>query len=265
MERWSVGEVEVTRLVDFQIGLPAGGPVPGWLEGGGFLDADGGVLLASSAFALRAGDRRVVVDPWLAFDADRADPAAAAAPCARLLGDLDAAGFPPGEVDVVVNTHVDGVGHNVAPAPGGAPTGWAPAFPSARYRYSRTELADWDGDAGLAPLVGGGVVDPLDPPEEVAPGVTVEAAPGHSDGHTVVRVRSRGEELVLAGHLFISPMQVADPATGLDADVALAGEERRRLLAGLAERGGSLYAPLMGGPGGGRVVADGHTWRLDPG
>ena len=175
------------------------------------------------------------------------------------LGD---AGVRPEDVDVVVNTHVDGVGLNIRPTPDGA--GMVATFPHARYVFSSTELGLSADDERLDPLRRAGVIDPVDPPAEVAPGVTLEDAPGHRPGHLAVRLRSRGAEALVPGHLVISPVQVADPTIALDEDPGRATATRREVLADLADRGGVLIASLVGGPGGGRVAADGDTWRLEP-
>jgi glyoxylase-like metal-dependent hydrolase (beta-lactamase superfamily II) len=257
-----IGDIGVTRVVEFEVGAPADRPPPDWLVEGGFTDGSGAVLVASTALVIRTGGHVVVVDPWLVFDGDAGDVGARSQRAETVLSTLAAAGVRPEDVDVVVNTHVDGVGLNTRPAPGGA--GMVPAFPRARYRFSSTELGLSAGDTRLEPLRRAGVIDPVDPPAEVAPGVTVEDAPGHRPGHMAVRLRSRGAEALVPGHLVISPVQVADPTVALDDDPAEATGTRRRLLAELAGRDGVLIASLMGGPGGGSVATDGDTWRLIP-
>ncbi len=69
---------------------------------------------------------------------------------ARVLLDeqLPAAGFAPAEIDLVLNTHVDGMGWNVRPSrsasdPASQPAsdpGWVPTFPKARYVWTQAEL-----------------------------------------------------------------------------------------------------------------------------
>jgi len=68
----------------------------------------------------------------------------------------------------------------------------------------------------------------------------------------------------ITGHLFISPLQIADPSLGFDEDPVAAEQTRRRLLTDLTACDGLLLSPLLGGPGGGRVRADGEGWRLVP-
>ncbi len=257
-----IGDIGVTRVVEFEVGAPAERPSPGWVVDGGFTDASGAVLIASSALVVRAGGRIVVIDPWLVFDRDPDDVGAQSQRAETILSTLASAGLRPEDVDVVVNTHVDGVGLNTRPVPGGP--GMVPTFPRARYRFSSTELALSASDSRLEPLRRAGAIDPVDPPAELAPGVTIEDAPGHRPGHLAVRLRSQGAEALVPGHLVISPLQVADPTIALDQDPSEATDSRRRLLAELADRDGVLIASLMGGPGGGRVATDGDTWRLTP-
>jgi hypothetical protein len=258
MTAWTIGDATVTRVVDLELLLPAESPVPAWCVPA-FATANGDVGLAFSAFAVAVGGIRVVVDPWLANDGPREGDAATGT-ADRLLGALAAAGFPAEEVDVVVNTHLDGIGWNTRPGPGGD---WVPSFPRARYLWSRAQVDFHRSDDRLAPLLAAGVVEGVDPPAEVAPGLVLEDAPGHEAGHLAVRLRRGGHEALIGGHLFISPLQVADPSIGLDDDLPLADRTRRVLLAGLADRGGVLLGPLLGGPGGGRVHSDGPGWRLE--
>lgn len=262
-QRWTVGAIGVERVVEFEIGVPSDEPLPGWIIDDGFSDASG-VLVASTAIVVTSAGRTVVVDPWLAFDGDRSDIAAQADRATRLLGTLAEAGTPPEDVHVVINTHVDGVGGNVRPDPSHHGSRWVAAFPNARYCFSSTELRLSSRDSRLDPLRDAGLIHAIEPPTEVVPGVSVEDAPGHREGHMAVRLRSNDAQALIPGHLVISPLQVADPSIALDDDAGLATATRRRLLAGLAERGAWLIAPLMGGPGGGVVTPDGATWRLTP-
>lgn len=256
--RWTVGTIEIARVVDLELALPSEHPVPAWCVPH-FSPGGCDVGLAFSAFAIRAGRTRLVVDPWLANDGPRDRPDAAAT-ADRLVGELGDIGLPAGAVDIVVNTHLDGIGWNTRPDAAGE---WEPTFPAARYVWSQAQLDRHAGDGRLAPLVAAGVLDGVHPPVELAPGVTLEDAPGHEAGHMVVWVRNGGQVACIAGHLFISPLQVSDPSISLDEDPVTAARTRTDLLRTLAASGGLLLGPLLGGPGGGRVRADGRSWRLE--
>jgi glyoxylase-like metal-dependent hydrolase (beta-lactamase superfamily II) len=273
MQRWQVGDVTLVRIADVEVDLPADGEVPAWAIPD-FAPSPDQVRLAFSAVAIASGERRIVVDPWLVNDQPRTSPHAHER-VEGLLGRLADAGFPAGRVDLVVNTHIDGFGWNTRPTIDADPSAtrtWAPTFPRARYLFPRADVDRWrDGGglpeaAGLADLVTAGVLDPVDPsdlPVELAPGVSVESAPGHADGHLAVRIASAGALALVPGHLILSPLQVGDPSRSADNDPALAEVTRRRLLGELADHAGLLVATLLGGPGGGVVSHQGDGFRLD--
>lgn len=203
-----------------------------------------------------------MVDPWLANDAARGRDDADGH-VERLLADLAAAGHPADEVDLVVLTHFDGIGWVTRPSG----QGWVPAFPRARYVVPRIELEEWtahpEGHEGFAVVVDAGLVDPVEPGHRLAPGVELAALPGHSPGHCGVRIDSGGDLAVYAGHLFVFLTQVVDSTQPNDEDPATAAQTRQTLLTELAGRDGLLLTTLLGGPGGGRVRAEGGTsWSL---
>ena len=257
MHRWTVGDVTVARLEDAAFALPAEAAVPDWMVPA-FAPTPDAVGIAFSAIAIRAGDRRIVVDPWLADDSPR-DRADAAAHVAGLLAAMAAIGCAADDVDVVVNTHIDGIGWNTRPD--GA--GWSATFPNARYLVPVQELDAVDagedvyGGDGFQVLRRAGVVDPIDPsslPLTIAPGVELVDAPGHNAGHVAVRIRSGSDVAIVPGHLVLNPMQVDDPAFDVgEPDHATGATTRQRMLDDLADAGGLLITSMLGGPGGGRV------------
>lgn len=259
MTTWTVGDVRIVRIVDLEVDLPAGRPVPDWCVPA-FANGRGEVGLAFSAFGIFSAGRRIVVDPWLANDGPRGREGAAAV-AERLLHELAEAGFAAGEVDAVVNTHLDGIGWNTRPAPhGGA---WVPSFPNARYHWSAIQLDRRAADDRLVPLLAANVIDAVAPGDQLTSEVSVQDAPGHERGHLAVRIDSGGQVAIIPGHLFLSPLQVADPAIPFDEDQVTAADTRTRLLNDLADRQGLLLSPLLGGPGGGVVRRAGRGWCLD--
>jgi glyoxylase-like metal-dependent hydrolase (beta-lactamase superfamily II) len=271
MRTWKVGDVTVVRIESAELELPSDREVPAWAVPH-LAPAPDTTAIAFSAFGLVDGDIRIVVDPWLADDSPRGRPDATDR-VDGLLDQLGAAGLPAGEVDVVVNTHLDGIGWNTRPAADG--DGWTPTFPSARYIWPRAELdavergEDLLGGPELAPLLDAGVVVPTglvdgDDPLPLSPHVALHAAPGHNFGHVAVHVDSGGETAVIPGHLFLDLFSVDDPdaPTG---DGPEAPATRRRILDHLAATGGLLLSPFFGGDGTGRVAGTRATgYRLTP-
>src|SRR3954451_2211054 len=111
--------VRITRIADFPFEFP-----------------DSGVVLNFEVcgFGIRTVDRRIIVDPWLAFDQNRSQPDAADR-WSRVSDRLQAADLAPDTVDTVVFTHLDGVGWAVSP------DGETPSFANARHLVAAGELA----------------------------------------------------------------------------------------------------------------------------
>lgn len=252
MHRWHVGAVDIVRIEDDAFALPSDTPVPDWAVPHLAPDTSA-FYLAFTAFGIASGDRRIVVDPWLANDAVHDLPDAADR-AARLLGALGDAGFPSDRVDTVVNTHIDGTGWNARPADGA----WRPSFPNARYLFPRAELdalarhEPLFGDTDLSAVLDAGLVDAIDPPLTLTDAVTLVPAPGHNFGHVSVRIDSEGELALIPGHLFLTILSVADPAPAPDEPPEVE-TSRRAVLVELADRRGLLLSPLFGGSGGGVV------------
>jgi glyoxylase-like metal-dependent hydrolase (beta-lactamase superfamily II) len=264
MESWTVGSVDITRVEDpgFELVLPQDQATvtalrrSPWLRPA-FVDDDWSLRVGSSATVIRSGGTVVLVDPFLAFGDEEST--------APRLSALRDAGVEAGDVDIVVNTHVDGLGSNLL-ADG------APAFPQARYLVPAAELdairLGSHGDAArgraLLDLHDAGGVEASLGSEVLAPGVALEDAPGHSAGHHVVRVDGGDQQAVIVGHLFLHPAQIADPSvvTG-DVDPDRLVATRRAVLDRCAEEDELLLGPLFAAPGGGRVRRDGIGYRLE--
>lgn len=268
MHRWTVGEVEVVRVEDDDFDLPSDVPVPGWAVDAGMAPDTTSTSLAFTAYGIRSGDTRIVVDPWIANDLPRTLPDAPER-STRLIEELAGAGFPPDEVDVVVLTHYDGDGWLTRPDGVG---GWTVTFPAARHVAAREELDAIERREELfhpgpaADLVATVGAVPVDPPVVLTDEVTLVSAPGHNYGHLAVRIESDGHLAVIAGHLFLNVFEVADPARP-QGDFAIEIEPTRRaLLEELAGHRGLLLLPLVGGPSGGAglVERDGEGFRLRP-
>jgi glyoxylase-like metal-dependent hydrolase (beta-lactamase superfamily II) len=259
------------RVESVELTLPSERTLPAWGVPH-LVPAADVTRIAFSAHGIVDGDRRIVVDPWLADDSPRA-AADAPARVDAVLTALDEAGLPAGEVDVVVDTHIDGVGWNTRPDGSG---GWVPTFPRARYLIPRAELDALDREerilagADYSPLRSAGLVDPVDlagvdDTLAISPHVTLHGAPGHNFGHVSVHVESGGEVAVIPGHLFLDLFAVDDPSA-VPGDGPEAPATRRHILDGLAARKGLLLSSFFGGEGAGRVTGDAASgYRLMPG
>lgn len=260
VQRWRIGDVQVVRVEDVDFALPSEEPLPAWAVPG-LAPSTGEHRVAFSALAVRDGDTRIVVDPWLQAQRDQPD---AAAQAERLLAELDAAGFAPDAVDVVVNSHLEGVGWNTRPDG----DDWVLSFPNARYLYPADEVAaaergeelpGLDDFRHLASLT---AIESVQSTRALTSSVTVEPTTGHSVGHQVVRIDSQDDLAVYLGHLVIHPLQLSDPGSNPVDDGPDAATERRHYLGELADRRGTLLTTLVGGAGGGVVARGGEGYRF---
>jgi glyoxylase-like metal-dependent hydrolase (beta-lactamase superfamily II) len=149
-------------------------------------------------------------------------------------------GVAPGDVDLVVLTHLHF--DHAGGATGLDPAGRAmPAFPNARYVVPRRDLdnaraaplrerasylpRNWE------PLEAAGLLDAVQGPCALLPGLSLRPVPGHTPGLHAVEVAGGGRRLVYAADLFPTSHHI-QPAwvMGYDLDVVACVEQRLRLL-----------------------------------
>ncbi|NMO54993.1 MBL fold metallo-hydrolase [Actinoplanes sp. TBRC 11911] len=191
------------------------------------------------------------------------------------LARLEAADFPAGLIDVVITTHLhpDHVGWNTRQVAGK----WLPTFPRARYLISRTEFEFAKPDPrrqrifadSFDPVTATGQLELVDLREEgveVAPGLLLRPAPGHTPGQLSVEVSDAGRSALIGGDWLHHPAQLARPDWACSADVEAEQSERTRrgLLARLARTENLLFGSHFAAPTAGLVRADGDAYRLAP-
>lgn len=128
----------------------------------------------------------------------------------RLEDGIRASGFQPGDVDIVVNTHLhfDHAGGNTVLLPDGTTV---PAFPTARYVIQKGELefaaspnervrASYMAK-NFGPLLEAGLVDLIEGLTPLVEGVELLPTPGHTPHHQSVVLRSQGETAVFLADL----------------------------------------------------------------
>jgi glyoxylase-like metal-dependent hydrolase (beta-lactamase superfamily II) len=164
----------------------------------------------------------------------------------------------PEEVDVVVHTHLH-IDH----------VGWTGSFPNARYVVHEADWSYFMSEASLAerPHLREKVLPLRDRVEivtgeaEIAPGVHVHPAPGHTPGHVIVRA----DGFAAIGDLIVHELQVADPSlvfvNDMDPDVAAA--TRRRVIAELAGDGAAVIAGHFRGNGRIERAGKGFRWAVE--
>ena len=271
--RFKLGAIEITVISDGTLAFPAE-----TLWGDRAEDARGlltstfqtprPVGLQINTILVNTGGKLVLIDAGCGVDKFQKTTGG-------LLGNLAAAGYAPGDIDMILLTHAHfdhlwGISdHENASL----------VFPSAEFVASETEVAFWS-DPELA-----GKLPPAQQPRvtqanlklaspqmrlikgvaEVAPGVTTFDTPGHTPGHISVRISSGSEELLLAGDVVVnSAVSFLHPEWpfGFDIDAPLATRTRMAFLDRAAADKtlvGTYHLPF---PGFGHVVreASGYRW-----
>ena len=171
------------------------------------------------------------------------------------LSRLADAGVRPEDIGFVLCTHLhcDHVGWNTRRVDGR----WVPTFPNARYLFGRKEFARWDArrpdyrhrsindhvfQDSILPVVESGQMTLVDDGYELDGVLTVEPAPGHTEGHVRIRLASQGKYAYCSGDIFHHPLQIYHPElyTGFDDDREQGIDTRRRLLSACAEENALL-------------------------
>ncbi len=224
-----------------------------------------------NAYLINTGSKLVLVDAGAAklfgpgFD--------------QLHANLKAAGYQPDQVDAVVITHMHG--DHI----GGLIQDGKIAFPNATVYADKHDADFWLSAANLEkapkemkmffqgaqvtlnPYVSAGKLKAFEGDTEIVPGVKALATYGHTPGHAIYSIESKGEKLVLWGDLMhVAAVQFPKPSVTIqfDTDSKAAAVQRKKAFADAAKNGywiGSAHLPF---PGIGHLRVDGKGYQFVP-
>jgi len=229
--RLKVGAFEVTVLNDGSAALPTK-----YFSG----DAEGAGKLLENAFVANKEMAPTTFNEWLINTGDKlilvdTGYSNAVGPVAgKLPKVLAAAGVNPADIDAVVITHIHPDHCN-----GLLTTDKQIAFPNATVHVNGDEFAWWlEGDvkipegkpffkdlfeggrAVFKPYVDGKRVQTFKDGAELAPGVTAVTAPGHTVGHTMVRIANGdGQMLIWTDIVHSTALQFPEPERSIAYDL----------------------------------------------
>jgi glyoxylase-like metal-dependent hydrolase (beta-lactamase superfamily II) len=197
----------------------------------------------------------------------------------NLADSLKAAGYQPEQVDEVYITHMH------ADHVGGLMNGDKLAFPNAIVRADQHDADFWlsqanldkapaamkgffqGAQASLNPYVAAGKFKAFDGDTDLVPGIKAVAARGHTPGHSIYRVESQGQTLVLWGDLMhVAAVQFPEPAVTIqfDTDSKNAAIQRKRAYAEAAKQGYLVGSAHLAFPGLGHLRTDGKGYAWVP-
>ena len=195
----------------------------------------------------------------------------------NLVTNLKAAGYQPEQVDEIYITHMH------ADHVGGLMAGDKLVFPNAVVRADKKDADFWlsqanldkaaDGDKGffkgamasLNPYVKAGKFKAFDGNTDLLPGIKAIVTAGHTPGHSVYVVESKGQKLMLWGDLMhVAAVQFDNPSVTIkfDTDSKTAAVQRKKAYAEAAKQGYLVAAAHLSFPGIGHVSVNGkgYTW-----
>lgn len=267
--RMMLGDFEITALSDgtfpLKVDQVIGGVAPKELEAAlsrSFLS--GTVEESVNAFLINTGSKLVLIDTGAGTNFGPT--------VGKLLTSLKASGYRPDEVDEIYITHMHG--DHI----GGLILDGKAAFPHAVVRAEQKEADYWlskahraaapkDEAAGfdhamqaLEPYVSTGRFKTFSGDTGLVPGIRALAAYGHTPGHAVYLVQSRGQSMLFWGDtMHVAAVQFADlsATNNYDQDSAAAVAQRKKLFAYAAENRYWIAGAHLSFPGIGHLRASG--------
>lgn len=277
IHRFKVGAMRVTVIDDARFTFPASmfaanqpeGTVVPFLEKYGLPTET--VSLHMQVTYIESGSQKILLDTGMGdvtFPGNEADNG-------RLLAGLSAIGVSPEDITTVILSH----GH--PDHIGSCSKDGAPMFKNAGYHLPPNELEFWTqkpteeqsfmnfmlsiGTAQLEPVRS--FIQPYSAGDEIVPGITAVAAPGHTLGHHGFMISDGDDKLLhlmdAAVHYLVGPEE-PDWALGVEMDQTAAADTRHKLFKQAAEQNLLVAGYHFPFPGIGKIIPQGSAWRFVP-
>ncbi|WP_322796116.1 MBL fold metallo-hydrolase [Tepidiforma sp.] len=261
-----LGSVEIQPLLDAPVLMDPHRFMPQHAsrileEFGHQADARGLFTMAVTCYLVRSAGKTILIDTGLG---SRRRPGF---PVGRLDGALADAGVAPGDIDLVVHTHlhIDHVGWNTVDRQGGAREVF---FPRAEFVIQRAEWDYWmqpermhePGNEHLVecvePLRHTGRIRFVEGEDAIDEHLVFVPTPGHTPGHVAIGIVDGPERGIIIGDASHHPMQLLHPdwSPAFDVDPVLSAKTRDALFDRVIAEGRTLLAGHWPFPGIGRLV-----------
>jgi len=275
--RMKLGDFEVTALSDGTADLPMDqlltGTTPDKVKkalAAEFLTAP--VETSVNAFLVNTGTKLVLIDTGAA---NLFGPT-----LGKLIVNLKASGYQPEQVDDICITHMH------ADHVGGLTAAGKAVFPKAVVHAAKAEAGFWLSEdnmkkapeqmrnffqgamTSLKPYTDANKTQWFEGADvEIVPGLHALPTPGHTPGHTVYAIESKGERMVFWGDLLhVEAVQFADPSVTIqfDSDSKAAAPVRKKACADAVAKKHWVAVAHISFPGIGHVRPDGKGYEWVP-
>lgn len=180
------------------------------------------------SWVIEIGGKKVLLDTGAGNDKERPGIPLFGHLATPFLSRLEAAGFHPDEIGMVICTHlhVDHVGWNTKLVDGE----WLPTFPNAQYVFSAIDADYWNPanqgkfpekigeavnegffDDSVAPILKEGIAELVGGSGTIMPGISIDPAPGHTPGSMTISVTGSQGRALFVGDIVHHPLQVFNP------------------------------------------------------
>ncbi|MEE2694692.1 MAG: MBL fold metallo-hydrolase [Pseudomonadota bacterium] len=284
-----IGNIEVNRIIETE--APDWAPLEffpectkemldaqmHWLQPR-FLDpGTGRLIFATQSYLLQTTHHNILIDSCVGEQKIRTYSAEwNLRSNTNYLAKLTAAGLSPDSIDYVLCTHLhpDHVGWNTKLVD----DRWVPTFPNAKYLFSKTEHEFWktksakhptkydDGcyQDSVLPIEEAGQALIVDDTHSLNDEILLEPSPGHTPGHTSIRLRSNGAHAVFSGDLMHSVLQCVYPNLVSQScfDKQLARQTRKEFLQSVCESRTQVLTAHFPSPSAGYIKRSGNSYRF---
>jgi glyoxylase-like metal-dependent hydrolase (beta-lactamase superfamily II) len=291
MDQITLGDVTVTRITEYY-GSVAMAPTDffpdspdgawdahrSWLAPDFWDPGTNECVSAIQTWLLRSEGRTILVDTGVGNHKDRPYAPVWSRLDTEFLDNLAAAGVQPGDVDLVINTHlhIDHVGWNTR-LEGRT---WVPTFPNATYLMSQRDFDFWNPandnrsilgrgnqnvfEDSVAPVHEAGLTHLWDGSYRIDENLRLDLAPGHTPGSSVLTLDSGGDRALFVGDLVHTALQIVEPETNscFCEDPTESRATRHKLLGRAAEDNALVFPAHLGGQGAAEVERDGSKFAI---
>jgi glyoxylase-like metal-dependent hydrolase (beta-lactamase superfamily II) len=271
IHQFAIGNVAAWVLSDGVTAVDGGAifgttPRREWQLRTGPPDSDYCLELGLNCLLLRSDGRVILVDTGMGPPIDDdGETSEGETGRGKLLWTLAAMGIPPGDIDIVILTHMhpDHIGW----ATRRSDRGWVPVFNNAAYHVQRAEWDFWTHPQQLSendfirrlalPLEAAGRLKLVRGEHAVTDEVRLMPTPGHTPGHQSVVIRSGREAGIYAGDLAYHPSMLERLWTsGFDTHPLESKQTKRLVIEQALRESALIIGPHFRFPGVGRLVPD---------